>query len=207
MCRIQKKINPIKTNFMEKSPYKNRSVSSCMAEGYKLYRRNMGNILKAGWKENAAASLSAGLLIVAIIRMTGLAGIVVPVFSAILFLIFLFLYERKIFAMLSENPMKWSIKNIMRHSSLAVSMLLLSSMILLVTIAVACIPLAIAATASAMDNVGMAGGDASGMPEYFNILLYAVSAITIFAVLHMQAWQTFAACFVHGAAETMEKER
>jgi len=190
---------------MEQLLYRKRSISGCISEGYKLYRLNLANILKNTWKEGAAAGMAFGAALVATTRMESPANIIVASISAAAFLTGLFFYKKKVFRMVGENPAKWNMRNALRHSGFILSTAILSGIICVSVFALVCMPLIIVLSTIAMDNNGIASGDPSGLPGYFNILLFTVSSISAFVILHIQVWQTFVSCFVHGAIEERER--
>lgn len=186
---------------MEQLLYKKRSVSGCISEGYKLYRTNIANILKNTWKEGTVTGIAFGTALVSATRTDSTAGTAVAYMAAAATLTGLFFYKKKVFKMVGENPLRWKAKDFLRHFGLVSSVAILSGIICLCVFAIVCMPMITAIAAMVMDNNGIAAGDPSGLPDYFSILLFAVSSVTAFVILHIQVWQTFASCFVHGSIE------
>ncbi|MCI5913206.1 MAG: hypothetical protein MRZ50_07080 [Prevotella sp.] len=187
---------------MQQSTYKKRSINACITEGYKLYKLNLGNIIKATWKENAVTSIACAILLVALTRFNSPLNYIIGGIAAIAFLICLAIYEKKIIKIKGEGaPYHWHKKLLFSNFGSFFSMVLLTSIINITIFALICIPLIIMLLASHLNQIGIEYGDTDGIPGYFNILLFFVCGISAFVILHIQVWQTFTACYLYESAE------
>lgn len=191
---------------MQQSTYKKRSINACITEGYKLYKLNMWNIIKATWKENAATSIAFAILLLASTRFNSPLNYIISGIASIVFFLCLVIYEKKIIRMKRDNtPYHWQKKLLFSNISSFLSMALLTSIINITIFAFICIPLIIMLLASHLNQIGIEYGDIDGIPDYFNTLLFIVSSFSTFVILHIQAWQTFTACYLYESIEAKDK--
>lgn len=108
--------------------------------------------------------------------------------------------------MLEEEPHAGrAMKTGFKHWGYLFGTLLMSCIIMAALSLVLCIPLYICVYSLTANNIGMAGGDPSGLPASFPWILFFVGALTGFIFLFVQLWQTYAMAFAHGAILTREK--
>lgn len=86
---------------------KNRSVSSCIREGYRLFRGNLRNILVSSWKELTAASLLFATLVSVAVYMDSLVACAVLVLA---FLECFVRFKACVFDMIDYRPYKWNVR-------------------------------------------------------------------------------------------------
>lgn len=110
------------------------------------------------------------------------------------------LYHVCLDLMMSEKPHPWTAyKAGMRHWGLLYQTSMLASLIMGVIVCIVSSPMAIAVYSAAANEAGIAAGDPTGLPDYFPVLLFVVSALTCYATLYLQTWQTFAMAFAYGS--------
>lgn len=86
---------------------KNRSFSSCIREGYKLFRENMRNILISTWKQLTLTSMLAAALITAWVYTDATWAQAV---LALLTLEGLLVFKARVFDMIDYRPYFWNIR-------------------------------------------------------------------------------------------------
>ena len=69
------------------------------------------------------------------------------------------------------------------------------------------IPLGICSFAQTISAAGVADGDASGMPGYFNILFFVVAAISFFVYSFISVFSLSVAYYMYGNIEAYEREK
>ena len=101
---------------------KNRSFSSCMAEGYRLFQGNLKNVFLTTWKELCCSSiLFAGLVTLCCYGQS----VITAAFTALTFIALLvafILFKASIFDMIDYHPYTW---NIRRMAKLVIGVLFL----------------------------------------------------------------------------------
>lgn len=109
---------------------KHRSPSSCIREGYALFRGNMKNIFVTSRKELLAASLLISALVYVLVYYP--SAPLIAVFAALSFEGFVF-FKARIFDMINYRPYKWNVlrMNIVMLLALAVCCLLVGTGFLL----------------------------------------------------------------------------
>lgn len=108
--------------------------------------------------------------------------------------------------MLEEKPQSLkALKTGFRHWGYLFCTLLMSCIIIIALSLVLCIPLYICIYSLFANQIGMEGGDPSGLPSSFPWILFLVGAITGFMFLFVQLWQTYAIAFAHGAIRTRDE--
>ena len=80
----------------------------------------------------------------------------------------------------------------------------MSCIIMVALSLVLCIPLYICVYGIICDHLGVSGGDPSGLPALFPLILFFVGALTGFFFLFAQLWQTYALAYAHGAILTRD---
>lgn len=246
---------------------KNRSFSSCIREGYRLFQGNMRNIVVSSWKELTGASLLFAATLTSWLCFT---TPMVTTALAVLFVACFVLFKARIFDMLDYRSYWWNIRRMgivipvavvavalvaaplaargwlpvsplaswaivggvsfviaclmlpLLHVCLDIMMnekpspakayktglrrwgflfltVLLSMLICAIIFAIVWSPLAISIHSALADKAGIALGDPSGLPTYFPYLLFGTAALTFFATLYIQTWQTFAMAFAYGS--------
>ena len=91
-----------------------------------------------------------------------------------------------------------------KHWGYLFSTLLMSCIIMVALSLVLCIPLYICVYGVISDHIGVSGGDPSGLPTLFPLILFFVGALTGFFFLFAQLWQTYALAYAHGAILTRD---
>lgn len=69
------------------------------------------------------------------------------------------------------------------------------------------IPLGICSFAQTISAAGVADGDASGMPTYFNILFFVVAALSFFVYSFISVFSLSVAYYMYGNIEAYEREK
>lgn len=254
---------------------KNRSFSSCIREGYRLFQGNMRNIFVSTWKQLALTSVLFAALTWVAIYATETAW--PTILLGMLFVEGMVLFKARVFDMIDYRPYLWNIRRMecvlgiallvvllfvgaaagLRHLPLAGAAawgtmagtfivlfvltlpllfvcfdlmmaerpkawrayktglrrwgflflsVLLSSLICVVVLGLLTAPLAMAVHSATANQAGMAAGDPSGVPAYFPYLLVGTAALTCYACLYVQTWQTFAMAFAYGSISFKKQE-
>lgn len=109
---------------------KNRSFSSCIREGYKLFRENMRNIFISTWKQLAVSSLCFAALVLTWVYTD---QSLLMVLLAVLTVEGLVLFKARVFDMIDYRPYLW---NILRMEGVCVMALM--AVLLLGLVAIGC---------------------------------------------------------------------
>lgn len=110
--------------------------------------------------------------------------------------------------MLEEHPKPLrALATGFRHWGYLFLMLLMSGMIMALLSAVICIPLYICLYGLVGNYMGMMAGDPSGLPESFPVILFFVGTLTMFVMVFVQIWQTYALAYAHGAILTRDNRK
>lgn len=110
--------------------------------------------------------------------------------------------------MLEEHPKPLkALATGFKHWGYLFLMLLMSGMIMAILIAVICIPLNISIYGLIVDHIGTVAGDPSGLPSTFPIILFFVGTLTMFVMVFVQIWQTYAIAYSHGAILTRDNRK
>lgn len=86
---------------------KNRSFSSCIREGYQLFRGNLRNIMVSAWKELLGTSLCFAALVTALACQWSGLGIGALI---VLLLVCLIAFKARVFDMIDYRPYLWNMR-------------------------------------------------------------------------------------------------
>lgn len=109
---------------------KNRSFSSCIREGYRLFRGNLRNIFVSSWKELTATSLLFAALMSAAVYFDSLIACIVLLLA---FLECFVRFKACVFDMIDYRPYKWNVRRMRQVMVMALAVALLLSVPILVT--------------------------------------------------------------------------
>ncbi|MBP3744815.1 MAG: hypothetical protein J6I34_05290 [Prevotella sp.] len=192
---------------MNQELYKNRSVSSCMAEGYKLYLHNNKNLVLSTWKEALATALCFAVLVV-LAAQYGSEGYWIKVGAGIAATLVAYIFfKMKMYRSMEENPLKWKLVGVLRRLGFYLSYKLLAAVIALPVVAVVCIPLSLTVYATVSNYLGLLSGDPDGLPAYFPYLLFATAALTMLSLLYLLAWNVLVRCYINGSFKTKNAKK
>lgn len=83
--------------------------------------------------------------------------------------------------------------------------LITSGIIMALMSVVICVPLYICVYGLIANHLGMSAGDPNGLPASFPVILLFVGTLTVFIMLFVQIWQTYALAYAHGAIRTRDE--
>lgn len=129
---------------------KNRSSSSCIREGYRLYRGNLRNIFVTSWRELAATSLLFAGLVTCMAYGKPMAA--VAALGCCLAVAFV-LFKARVFDMLDYRPYLWNIRRMCLVALIALMAAALVVAPLLLTTLAAAPPLWLRAVAAALSLI------------------------------------------------------
>lgn len=92
-----------------------------------------------------------------------------------------------------------------RHWGYLFLTLVTSGLIMALLSVIICVPLYICVYGLIANHLGMAAGDPNGLPASFPVLLLFVGTLTVFMMLFVQIWQTYALAYAHGAIRTRDE--
>lgn len=84
---------------------------------------------------------------------------------------------------------------------------LLAGIIILIIGCIAALPLIVTMFSSRLNTMGLAMGDASGLPSYFYILFFLAAAIFSFVMAYATIWYTCVIYYTYGHIEAKEKAK
>lgn len=192
---------------MNQELYKNRSVSSCMAEGYKLYLHNNKNLVLSTWKEALATALCFAVLVV-LAAQYGSEGYWIKVGAGIAATLVAYIFfKMKMYRSMEENPLRWKPVGVLRRLGFYLSYKLLAAVIALPVVAVVCIPLSLTVYATVSNYLGLQSGDPDGVPAYFPYLLFVTAALTMLSLLYLLAWNVLVRCYIQGSIQSKNAKK
>lgn len=187
--------------------YKNRSVSSCMAEGYQLYLHNFRNVIQKTWKEALATSFSFALLLLFATQIGSSAYWIKLSASAVLLVATMIFFKLRMYKSVDENPLQWKLLHLFKHIGFYFAYLLLAGTILLMIVVCVCVPLVIMLYATFSNYRGLQIGDPNGLPGYFPYFFFATAMLTMLVLLYLVAWKPFVRCYIHGSIISKENKK
>lgn len=133
---------------------------------------------------------------------------IIGIFFVVLPLIGVPLINVMMEVMLEEHPKAAkALKTGFKHWGYLFLTLLMSSLIMALLSLVLGIPLYICLYGLVKNDLGIAVGDPTGLPESFPIIIFFVGTLTAFIFLFVQLWQTYALAYAHGAILTREQSK
>lgn len=94
-----------------------------------------------------------------------------------------------------------------KHYGFLLSALLLAGFITVIIAWVVKMPDSILGYSYLSSLIGMSKGDPSGLPSYFNIIVFASGVITDFILCFVAAWNLFVSFYVYGSIEEKENAK
>lgn len=193
---------------------KNRSIKSCIREGYRLYANNVFLLLRHSWKMLLLMGLFLTVVLYEALSLAlNLSGS--RAVSAVLLIVFGLLaiaaqirMKTRLLDLLGPKPtLKKAVRRLCRHLGNYLSMLLISGLVCLVVFAFVCLPLLILCYAVIGNSQSMSMGEPNQLRAGFWILAFVTSTLTFALLGFIQLWQTLASCFVYGSYIAKEQKK
>lgn len=183
---------------------KDRSVASCIAEGYRLFSSQQLTTLRRTWKPLAASSLGWALTV-----MTALSGQWIGTALALLLaLASLVVFKRAILQLVAPMPKCGrATKRVLRHLGSYLTYALLSGIIGLVVFTLLMIPAFLLLAAGHIDHTLAAEGDPEVLGMGYWVLTTATLTFCLALVFYALIWKTFGEAYLYGAMVAHDEAR
>ena len=185
---------------------KNRSIKSCIREGYRLYANNVFLLLKHTWMMLLLMGLFLTVVLYEALSLAlstsggGALRVVLLIVFGLLAIATQIRMKTRMLDLLGPKPtLKNGVRRIFRHLGYYLSMLLISGLVCLVVFAFVCLPLLILCYAVVGNSQSMSMGEPNQLYAGFWILAFVTSTLTFALLGFIQLWQALASCFVYGS--------
>lgn len=193
---------------------KNRSIKSCIREGYRLYANNVFLLLRHSWKMLLLMGLFLTVVLYEALSLAlstsggGAVRVALLVVFALLAIATQVRMKTRMLDLLGPKPtLKKAVRRLCRHLGNYLSMLLISGLVCLVVFAFVCTPLLILCYAVIGNIQSMSMGEPNQLRVGFWILAFVTSTLTFALLGFIQLWQTLASCFVYGSYIAKEQKK
>lgn len=193
---------------------KNRSIKSCIREGYRLYVSNLYVLLKRSWIMLLLMGVCMSVVLYAALSLAldlpggGAVSIVLLVVFALLAVAAQIRMKTHVLDLMGPKPtLGKAARRIFRHLGNYLSMLLISGLVSMVVFVLVCLPLLILCYAVVGNSQNMGMGEPNELHAGFWILSLVTSTITFAILGYIQLWQTLASCFVYGSYIAKEQKK